>query len=377
MTRFWSALVLGPFILLACSEPDDTLFVRPPVPPAEIAPGLFRLTWSETADVVRGFSVESDRIVYQSRDLPGFARGVGVFSASISDGSVREEAGIYRLALQDTTSHIILGAASRLHVAWHTTGPGGVTCDNPPDPCPAPPPATDVAIRRLPLTDGAAINSLPIREFTIPNNSATARLCAGGGSDPVGEKVLRVRPAEREIALRRVNPFGPAERADGTAGFFSDGETVWRYDPADPAAPPVPVGPGAFPALSPDGARLAAAIPTGVDSTSGQCFAGLCPCSQTTWTITAAGWSIVLYDLSGGAADTLAAGLEPVFDPLEPRILVRRPDALHWVTLATGESTEIAGTGGGYAPAISPDGALLAFTAQRFDSPDVFFLRIR
>jgi hypothetical protein len=216
-----------------------------------------------------------------------------------------------------------------------------------------------------------------VREFAIPNHRAEPRNCTGGGVDPTGNKFLRRRPAEQEITLRRANPYGPVESSDGSAGFYSDGEAVWRYDPADPAAPPDSLGPGAFPALSPDGLRLAAAVPSGLDSTSTQCQAGLCPCIQVTWTITATGWTVRLYDLAGGTVDTLAAGLEPAFDPLEPRLVVRRPDALYWVALATGEATEIPGTAGGYAPAVSPDGALLAFTAERFDGPDVFFVRIR
>jgi Tol biopolymer transport system component len=174
-----------------------------------------------------------------------------------------------------------------------------------------------------------------------------------------------------------VNPFGPVERADGSAGFYSDGETVWRYDPADPVAPPDSLGPGAFPALSPDGMRLAAAVPLGLDSTSGQCQAALCPCRQETVTITTTGWEVRLYDLAGGSAVALGAGLEPAFDPLEARLVVRRTDGLYWVTLATGDATSIAGTAGGYAPAVSPDGTVLAFTADRFEGPDVFFVRIR
>jgi hypothetical protein len=346
------------------------------VPPLEIAPGLFRVTWNPAADVVRGFTPGGDRIVYQTRDLPGFQRGWGMFSVGVADGAVREEAGIYRLALPDSTAHIVLGSASRLLITWHTVGPGGVTCDN--QDCPPPPAAIDVALRRLPLTDGVPISALPVREFAIPNHRHEPRTCAGGGVDPAANKFLRIRPAEREITLRRANPYGPVESADGTAGFFSDGETIWRYDPADPAAPADSLGPGAFPALSPDGQRLAVAVPLGLDSSSAQCQAGLCPCVQETWTITSTtGWQVMLYDLVSGAVTPLAGGLEPAFDPLEARLVLRRSDGLHWVSLATGEETDILGTDGGYAPAISPDGALLAFTAERYDSPDVFFLRIR
>jgi Tol biopolymer transport system component len=47
------------------------------------------------------------------------------------------------------------------------------------------------------------------------------------------------------------------------------------------------------------------------------------------------------------------------------------------VDLATGTAELIAGAEGGFAPAVSPDGSLLAFSAERFENPDVFFVRIR
>jgi hypothetical protein len=371
---------LGPWLALtllsACATPDDTLFTRPPVPPTEVAPGLFRVTWNPEPDVVRGFTPDGARIVFQSRDLAGFGKGWYVLSVGLADGAVREEAGIYRLALPDTTAHVVIGTSGRLLVTWHTVPPGGVTCGQNAV-CPLPPAAIDVAVRRLALTDGLPISALPIHEFRLPNHATTAQNCLDGSVDPNGNHRIRIRPAEREIDLRRVNPFGPVELADGSAGFLSDGETVWRYDPADPAAPPDSLGPGAFPALSPDGRWLAVAVPLGLDSTAGQCQAGLCPCRQETVTITTTGWEVRLYDLASGGSVTLGAGLEPAFDPLDARVVVRQRDGLYWVTLATGEATPIAGTDGAYAPALSPDGTILAFTADRFDGPDVFFLRIR
>ena len=372
-------LALGPLLALAllaaCDQPDDTVSVRPLVPPVEIAPGLFRATWNPAPDVVRGFTPDGARIVYQARDLPGFGGGWYVLTVGVADGVVREEAGIYRRAVLDTTAHVLLATTGRLLVTWHTVGPGGVTCGAPN--CPVAPPAIDVALRRLPPTDGVPLSAVPTREFRIPNHETTPQVCAGGSLDPVGHHRVRLRPVEKEIQLRRVNPFGPVEQADGSAGFFSDGETVWRYDPADPAAPPDSLGPGAFPALSPDGQLLAAAVPLGIDSTSGQCLAGLCPCVQETVTLTASDWEVLVYDLAGGGAGTLGSGLEPAFDPLEARLVVRRPDALYWVSMTTGEATPIAGTEGGYAPAMAPDGSMLAFTAERFGNPDVFFVRIR
>jgi hypothetical protein len=356
-------LVLAFPLIAACAQPDDTLFTSPPLPPVEIGPGLFRVTWNPQPDVVRGFTPDG-RMVYRARDLPGVDSGWALVTMNLADGSTREEARIYRLALRDTIAQIVIGASARSLVNWRTLAEAGFDCRV----CPSPNVPIVVAIRRLPPTDGAPLSALPTRVITMPNH-----LVATGGCL---DTRFRFRPAEQEAAQNRVNPYGPVERADGSAGFYSDGETVWRYDPADPAAPPDSVGPGVFPALSPDGLVLAAAVPLGLDSTSGVCTSGLCPCRLETVTISATGWSVVLHDLAGGSA-TLADGLEPVFDPLAARLVVRRADGLYWVDLATGAATAIPRTERAYAPALAPDGSILAFTAERFGNPDVFYLRIR
>jgi hypothetical protein len=355
-----SILVLA--TLGGCAEPDDVLFTRPTVPPLEIEPGLFRVTWNPGTDVVRGFTPDGGSILYATSDVPGFGAGSYVLRANLADGAVREEAAIYRRAVLYTVSHVAVAADRRLLVTWRSLGPGAVSCEE----CPPPPTAIDVIVRRLPPQDIVPLSAAPTRTITLPNHATNG--C---------QHRVRIGPVEREVRARRVNPFGPVELADGSAGFLSDGETVWRYDPADTAAAPVALGPGAFPSLSPDGLRLAAAVPLGLDSTSGTCTFGLCPCVQETVTITTTGWEVVLYDLAANTSTSLAAGLEPTFDPLGDRVAVRRADALYWVDLQTGTADAIPGTEGAYAPVVAPDGSVLAFTAQRFDSPDVFFLRLR
>jgi hypothetical protein len=352
-------------VITACAEPDDTLFTPPPLPPAEIAPGLFRATWNPEPDVVRGFTADG-RIVYRARHLAGLDSGWALVTLGLADGDVREEARIYRLALRDTVGQLVFGPTSRLLVSWRTIVEAGFNCAGL---CPAPSAPIGFAVRRLPLTDGAPLSALPTRVVTMPNHAVVTTGCM--------DTRFRLRPAEQEALERHANPYGPVEPADASAVYYSDGETLWRYDPADPAAAPDSLGPGAFPALSPDGRQLAAAVPLGLDSSSGVCFAGLCPCRLETVTISTTGWAVVLYDPSSGAATQLTDGLEPVFDPLAPRVVVRRPDALYWVDLVTGNASEIPQTEGAYAPAVAPDGSILAFTAERFGNPDVFYVRIR
>jgi hypothetical protein len=361
--------LLGLALCSACGEPEDTLFAPPPIPPAEIAPGLFRVTWHDGPDVVRGFTPDGQQIVYQSRDLPGFGVGWRVLTAGLADGAVREEAEAYRRGLIEPVGNVVVGGSDRLLITWRSEGL--LTC---PEPCPPAPPVIGLAIWRLPPTGVVPFSSLPQpRVSALPVSRTTNVFCFDDG--PYLHHI-RQRPAEGEVMDRRTNPYGPVERADASAGFYSDGETIWRYDPADPAAPADSLGPGAFPALSPDGRLLAVAVPVGLDSTMAQCASGLC-CFQETITITLTSWQVVLYDVDAGGSAALGPGLEPVFDPLAARLAVRRPDALYWVDLGTGDASVIPGSEGGYAPAMSPDGSLLAFTASRFTSPDVFYLTLR
>jgi hypothetical protein len=365
MTTLQKLALLGLALVAGCTEPDDTLFVRPMLPPVEIAPGLFRATWNPGPDVTRGFTPDG-RVVYLAHGLTGVDSAWALLSIGLADGAVREEARIYRLALRDTVAHLRFGPSGRLLVSWRSITESGFDCTGQ---CPAPAAPVFVTVRRLPPTDGAPLSALPAHGIALPSLEESSTTCM--------DTRLRLRPAEQEALDRRANPYGPVELVDGSAGFLSDGETLWRYVPGDLGAPPDSLGPGAFPALSPDGQRLAAAIPLGLDSSSAECFAGLCPCHMQTVTISSTGWDVLLYDLANRAQAPVGPGLEPAFDPLAPRLVVRRPDGLYWVDIATGSATAIPQTEGGYAPAVAPDGTVLAFTAQRFGNPDIFYVRIR
>jgi hypothetical protein len=285
---------------------------------------------------------------------------------------VRDEAEIYRRALRDTVTHVVSTVNARLLVSWRSLEEGSVSCRL----CPPPPPTIELHIRRLPPTGIVALPSIPTRVVALPNRFTGDVICPDGEFGPNLFHRIRIRPAELEIWGRHANPFGPLESADGAAGFYSDGEAVWRYNPSNASAPSDSVGPGIYPSLSPDGGTLAAAVPLGLDSVGGTCQTGLC-CTQETVRIDATGWEVVLHDLARGGSTVLGPGLETAFDPGAPRLAVGRPEALYWMDLAAGEATEIPGTGGGYAPAISPDGSVLAFTARRNGNADVYYVSIR
>jgi hypothetical protein len=189
---------------------------------------------------------------------------------------------------------------------------------------------------------------------------------------------VRVHPAARDVDRTGGNAFGPVPLPGGTEMIYSDGEQLWRVAPADTLAAPQLLGLGAYPALSPDGQTLVYARPVGLDSVV-QTYSipvGIVICNEEHVEVTATGWEVVSRDLASGVEQVVADGLDPAFDPLGGRVVVRS-DQLQWVDLATGAVSPIPGTVGAFGPSVSPDGQLLVFS--RLDGPtnsDVYFVRI-
>jgi hypothetical protein len=246
------------------------------------------------------------------------------------------------------------------------------TTEGTPGPAPATPSPVGLVIFSLPTEDGASITSIPSRAIstgavaveTVPGGNILAR--------------VRVTPALRDVARTGANPFGPIAIPGTDDIIYSDGERLWQASATDTGAAPAPLGEGAYPALSPDGTAFAYARPVGLDSTV-QTFTipvGLVQCVQTQVEITAASWEVVLRDVDSGDEQVLTEGVEPAFDPLAQRLVVRGSD-LQWFDLSTLTAVSISGTTGAFAPAVSPDGTVLAFSLfSSGTNSDVYYLRI-
>lgn len=344
---------------LACDPPEDRLFEPEAVMPAEVQPGLFRVTWSEGRDVVRGFTPDG-RILYLSADAlrPDVER---LLSVSPDDGATREEAGLYRASLLQPVVNLAFHEGRRLLTVRSPGLVGLHTCGG----CPAPPTVVGLTLRLLEAADGEALSSLPqlVQDVPVDTGSGTSR------------PFIRVTPAEQEARVYGVDPFRPALLPDGFTSYFSDGESVFRFDAATPSTADSVLR-GAFVAASADGALLAVSEPVNTDSTGSLCMAGL-DCQQTTIVISATGWETTVYDASSLAVVAGPfPGIEPVFDPLGGRLLVRRFDGLYWITLSTGAEELIEQSSGGVGAALSPDGSVLAYSLNLFGNADVFFLRL-
>lgn len=349
-------------IIAGCETPPDAVFTAPVVEPIE-AGGRFRITFNSGPDVVRGFD-PGGRLLYRSRGLVPFGGEWALLSVPPDGGTVREEVAVYRAAVTSPVANLRFDPTGRTLVLWREPVADVHGCG---DPAPPPPPVVGLTLYHLPPQDGAPLSSVPVRALELPNVS--------GAATPA-QRVRRT-PAELEATRSGADPFGPAVLPDGSAAFVSDGDSLWRIVLGAPTAAPEFVAIGAFPAVSPDGRTLAFAEPLGLDSTTTTTVVTrpFVSCVQTTVTISAAGWQVVLHDLASGGQAVLAPGLEPHFDSSGARVLVRR-DGLYWVSRADGREEALAGTSGAVAPALAPDGSLVAFSLGPAATADVYFVRL-
>jgi hypothetical protein len=358
-------------LLAACAEPSDILYTQPLVTGVEVAPGLFQVTVDPNPDQVRGFTPTGDTILF--RALRNTANGprwemLGIPAAG-GVGFV-EHAGLYRAALRVSLGTLVSGTEDRL-LTWWLPGNDGTSFG--PAGCfrVRTLPVWTFAVLRLEPQDGAPLSGIPSREVVTP--TATTTLDTPG----LISFRLRFTPAEVDADLG-ANPFGPAIAPAATTGFYSDGDAVWRFDPSSPGTAADSIGPGFYPAVSPDGALLARVVPQGADSatTKDSVSGGLRSCTQVNVSYTAATWTTVVTRLATGDTVAKLNGTEPVFDPAGARVLVRRATGLVFVDLASKAETALENTTGAFAVAISPSGQYVAFS-RGTKNVDVFYVKLK
>jgi hypothetical protein len=359
---------------MGCRSTTDVVGEPPSFTPVDEG-GRFRVTFGSGPDVVRGF-LPDRRLLFRTFGLDPFGADWVLASAPVDGGQVREELGVYRPALLDDLSHLVIHGTERVLMLWKAAVPGmhgcpdsSLTTQGSPGPAPRTPSPVGVTLFGLPPADGTPVAAIPSRfvNTNVVDGTATLR------------QRVRVTPAVREVDSTGGNAFGPVIVPGSGQVIYSDGEVLWRASITDTSAAPQPLGPGAYPALSADARTLAYARPMGLDSTSTTYSVPVGPlavCVEEFVTITAAAWEVVLRDLETGADQVLTVGRDPVFDPITPRVVVRRDD-LRWVDLVSGSESPIPLTTGAFAPALSADGGILAFSLITPGAyADVFFLRL-
>jgi len=350
------ALAVG--LLTACESPSDVVVDPPVFAPVEDEGGRFRVTWGSEQDGVRGF-LPDGRLLFRTFDLVPFGEDWILASAPLEGGLIREELAVYRPALRQQMGALASDTVRRVLGGWHAASPGVHGC---PSPAPRTPTPVAITLYALLATDGTPVASLPSRY--VPMTTV-----AGAGTTA---QRIRVNPAVRDADRDGSNPFGPVLLSGSTELIYSDGEQLWRASVTDTSTPPVLIGSGAYPALSPDRRTLAYSRPIGLDSTVStyRIPLGFVSCNEEHVEVTASSWEVVLRDLESGSEQILGEGRDPAFDPSAPRLVVRLTD-LRWLDLVTGAATPIRATTGGLAPAVSADGGILAFSV----GGDVYFRR--
>jgi hypothetical protein len=366
----WLA-ALSLVVTLGCPEPSDSLTTREPVTGVETLPGVFQVTFNATLDQARGFTATGDTILFRSFRAPGGSPPWEILGIPAVGGfGTVEHAELYRAALRLPIGGFLSRSSDRVLTTWTPGNVGGFFG-------PAGCPNLNVTLTAwhfimydLPAEDGAALSGIPFTDVTTRTSSTL--------QDTPGLLEFRVRIAFGEAdAQLGANPFGPALDPGATTGRYSDGDAVWHFDVAHPETAPDSVGPGIYPAISPDGALEPVAVPGGVDSTTKteNVSAGIRTCRQQEWFYTAQTWTSVVTNAATGDTVAKVDGTEPVFDPLNNRLFVRRPSGIFVVDLTTGAAKLYAGTAGAFSLAISPDGKYLAFSKQSKTNADVFYIQ--
>jgi hypothetical protein len=221
-----------------------------------------------------------------------------------------------------------------------------------------------------PVLDSAALFIRPVDDAAPVGPAAVGFAVAG--RDPrqdrgeSGPYVQTVYPFHVLIDEARMFPFRPSWSPDGSRIVFSDGRNL-RIHTVGGGTVIVPNTLDAIsPAWSPAGDVIAFTRVERIDSATYNCSVAAPPGAtlhiRTVFHQTRAVLTIVRPDGSG--AEELGVGWDPAWSPDAATLFFRRDDGIWRMAATGGDQVFVAGTEGGRAPAIAPDGARIAFTRR-------------
>lgn len=188
---------------------------------------------------------------------------------------------------------------------------------------------------------------------------------AGHRFGTIGPWFERFFPFQVAYSVEHAMPFRPTWAPDGERIAFSDGLMIRVWRVGDAASIVIPgTTDGGSAAWSPDGEWIAFTQLARTDSITYECA---CPAGKSAVTAfrtvyTTAPPMLVLVRPDGSERIVLGEGEDPAWSPDGMFIYARRGNEIVRLPSTGGAATPIANTDRGRSPAVSPDGAWLAFS---------------
>jgi Tol biopolymer transport system component len=351
--------LLGPFVLGGCREgvaPYD-----PQEPPAE---RIGRRTFSTGNDLDPAWLPDGEAVVYAADSLLGAPGALGVLMRLPVDEAV---AGVLFPSVHSPATggpRVLAQPApspdgdriAYVHVARvHTPRPlalGG--------PCLAPEPVLDSAALYIRPAAGDAPVGAPVVGFVIAGRDPRQ------DSGETGPYIQTVYPFHVLFDEERMFPFRPSWSPDGERIVFSDGTNLLIHDVGGATSVVPNTADGMSPAWSPAGDVIAFTRVERLSSTTYQCTV-VGPPGTTQHVRTAFHQTrpvLVLVRPDGSDVREIGEGWDPAFSPDGGTLFFRRDDGIWRMPAGGGSAVFVQGTEGGRAPAVSPDGTLLAFSRR-------------